>query len=264
MPLPYCVALLAWPALLAATGMAAHAATPCALASTGPAQVMAAGGQPVALPAALADCEGLRVLRGPVVACVQDRRDRLACRTLGEGTIQARHLPIPGAGRNWLDIVLSLLRGDGDAVTAVSRQGVLTGLPVGTVAFLGAMPEVQPGVGALTAIDRIDFRDASSGEAVITLTRGSAGVLPRELFRPGRAYVWTVRSRDLTFDERSQRFRVLTANESAEVLAEVEQASAEKGPDPAARAVSTAAALSRRGLQFDARQTLARNGFAVR
>lgn len=261
MPLPNRLATVL---LLGAVGTGVHAATPCSLASTGAARVMRAE-QPLVLPAALADCEGLRVQRGPVVACVQDRRERLACRKLdGDTTIEARHLPTPGSGRNWLDVVLWLLRGDGDAVGAVSRRSVLAGLPAGTVAFVGDMPEIAPGRAGLEAVDSIDFRDAASGDVVLTLTRTSTGPLSREPFRPGRAYVWTVRSSDAGLDEATQRFRVLGTAESAEVRAEVEQVAADTGTAPVARALSVAAVLSRRGLEFDARQALTRAGFAAR
>lgn len=262
MPLPNCLATAFL--LLGVAGTGAQAATPCSLTSTGAALVMSAK-RPVTLPAALSDCEGLRVQRGPVVACVQDRRERLACRTLEGGTtIEARHLPTPGSGRDWLDVVLSLLRGGGEPVGAVSRRTALAGLPAGTVAFLGVMPEVLPGRSGLQAVDRIDFRDEASGDVVWTLARTSAGPLPREPFRPGRAYVWTVRSSDAGLDEATQRFRVLGTAESAELRTDVERIAAETDAASPALALSVAAMLSRRGLEFDARQTLVRAGFAAR
>lgn len=246
----------------AATGV--HAATPCSLAATGPATVTR-GVERIDVPSEQANCEGLRVRGGPLVACVQDHRNRLSCRTLqGDITIEASHLPTPGSGRSWFATIRHLLGGSSDSATgAVSRRGTIDGLPEGPVALVGPLPPVSLTQGALEGVNRIEFRDEATRDIVWTVTRANPAPPPNDTFKPGRRYLWTLRGPNAKLDEATRRFQVLPAGELAEVNAEVQQLTAGSALTDPAVALPVAAALQVRGLLFDARAVLARAGFAV-
>lgn len=242
-----------------------RADTPCSLAATGPATVTR-GVERIDIPSEQANCEGLRVQGGPLVACVQDHRKRLSCRTLnGDITIQPSDLPTPGSGRNWFAAIRALLSGSSDSTAwAVSRRGTIEGLPDGPVVLVGSLPPVTLGQGALEGVDRIEFLDETTRDVAWTVTRANPAMPPNDIFKPGHRYLWILRASNSRLDEVTRRFQVLPARELAEVNAEIQQLITPSSLTDPAVALPVAAMLKDRGLLFDARAVLARAGFAVR
>lgn len=233
----------------------------CSLSDAGSAAA-SKNGAALTLPLVLDDCLGVEVLRGRVVACVQDSRERLTCREMAATTaINASSLPNSGTGRGWLDVVMAVLRGDVARRDAVSRQIEIGDLPRGPVAFVGGPWVVRLGFGPFARVDRIDLTDAQSGERLATLASGETHSLEaRELFRSGRVYAWTLRSSDSAIDDSSGKFTVISAAAFTALERELSQVPSATGIGKSARALMAASVLKEQGFDFDARQWLVREG----
>lgn len=238
---------------------AACAATECSIAGRDQASVAKAG-TPVKLPALLEDCEGITVTKGEIIACVQDPRGRLRCRTFSATTtLTASGLGPSGTDRGLLDVLMEMLRGEGASVGAVNRSTVESVLPTGVVAFAGGPVDLNFADPRWSDVQRIEFTDVGSGTSVLTLRGPGKASLDPALFSAGRSYAWTLRSISPMRDERTGRFSIARAAEQREAQQEAARISSDAS-DPSSQAATIAVWLHSRGLHYDAGRALRRAG----
>lgn len=246
---------------LATAATFAHGDVECTLAAPDSSEVLLRSGERVTLPVHLAACDGVRVTRGKVVACVQDRRDRLDCQTFGSGTtIVLRATPATADGRGWLGSLIGLLQGDIGAASGVTRGAVEGALPIGPVALIAGNIVLDFTDGALKAADRVEFADAVTGAVVLKVSGGGKHLLDVAVFEPGRSYQWTVMSKSGD-SAITGRFSVIDAVELGNVRRQKDALDSLTSADASARSLMLASWLQRNGLAFDAIDTLQRGGF---
>jgi hypothetical protein len=235
----------------------AYSAPACAIAGPVGSRVSVAG-SPLELPVVLPDRDGVRVLEGPVKACVRDARGRLNCRSFGAGAVlNERDLAGAAVDTGMLATFVDLLKGKSAHAVGVTRSGD-TGLPQGTVLLLGGHLEVDFSQASLDGIEQVDFRDVVTGALVAKVRRGGARRVDGAVFRAGRVYRWSLaspvpllaRSGTFTIGERALLDR---AREQQKFVAGTDT-------DSSARALMMAAWLDQHGLAYNASQALRRTG----
>lgn len=256
------VVAIIWTTLTGLGSVAAWGQAACSLASTSQARVVQAG-KAVELPTILADCKGAMIEQGDVVACVEDRRGRLLCRTFAAGDrISAQLLNASAGNHRWLDVVIALLKGDIEDKSAVDRGGPDIALPKGKVMFISGALELDFAEASLAGVERVLFTDVVTGKVVAQAAATRKTAVDVRLFVPGHTYAWTIRSRDQMLDETSGRFAVLDAKGQRPARDEAVRIHAQEGIGKAAQALMLAAWLSEHELPFDARQVLHSADFA--
>ncbi len=216
-------------------------------------------GQAVPLPAQLRSCEGATVTGGSVVACAQDRRSRLTCRTLAKGTtITPDAILKSEAVGGWFLGFMDVLRGGAGSSVAVSRGATSLDLPTGPVLLLDDRMTIDFTAAGLGAIDAIEFHEGSTtGPVVATLSvgTGKASLDTKRLAR-GKTYWWTLRASGKDAGGGIGSFALQGNALLKEARAQQRDIARRTGRDKTAAAMMLAHWLWEQGLAFDAAQVL--------
>lgn len=220
-------------------------------------------GAAVPMPATPPDCRNLRVLRGEVVACVEDALGQPLCRAFKQGEIiDAQRFGLAGAGAV-LAALERLLRG-GPGATAGQWRGADPLLPSKTVLLLDGRLLVdfsEPDMQGVQAVeirgDRIDGPLLASAARTSGPTQIEVGSLP-----PGRNY-WTVLVPAIRPTLAPRRFSVATPQEQQAVLDKL-RAFERQQAGPLATAMMRAAWLAQENYDYDALATMKTVGMRAR
>ncbi|KQP22136.1 hypothetical protein [Pseudorhodoferax sp. Leaf267] len=251
----------------ALAGSATVWAQGCSLINKGVSEVRDATGAVVPLPAPQIEaCNGLRVVKGTVVACTVGARGRSACKTFqaGQQLSQPNVLRSETASGAWYTLA-DILKGSPGRVSAVSRGRSARSLPTGTVAMLQPVAlapafETDP---AMRGTQGIEVREGGEdGPLVATLTAKGTRTLATRKLKPGLQYSWRIHPApgDLPL---TGEFTLLGEAERRQAGAEAERVQLATRGDAAAQAVMWAGWLASRRCEHEAAQVLSQAGFDV-
>ena len=216
-------------------------------------------GKALSLPLQVANCEGVGVTSGTVIACVQDRRSRLICRSVQAGETVTASKFFPGQSmRGWTLALLDIIRGGETERGAVSRgaEQAAACLPRAGVLLLQESFVIDFNDPALDGIETIEFRqDSATGPVIARVSGVGVHTVSRSRFQRGETYWWRALSSSSGLPTMGS-FVVLDAKRLRQAQT-VEASLAPPGRvDRAARAVMMAEWLYTEGFLFDAAQTL--------
>lgn len=222
-------------------------------------------GQVYEAPVRLKDCEGAMVTGGDALVCYAGGDGRRKCRTVEDGArIDLAALGGQG-GREWGAFgILAMLMGDQQVRTGVSKGpggDPSAPLPVGDTlssearASLGLAPMVaRPDLLDLTYPIRLRLlRHPRSEVYWIGQRRPRAVTIPADLLTPGAEYAWEING---IAGGASGAFRIIGAEATAALSAELESVLSDPSLEPLARALITADVLLSRNLAWDAKRVL--------
>lgn len=252
-----------WPALAAA-----QAPMPCALVNKGATVVLGPSAKPLVLPdVEHANCVGLKVTQGLVVACVSGGASATSghCRSYkAPQTIDAESLGRAGAAPGTAATLVAMLKGGAGSAFAISRSGeALPPLPTGVAAALQPRLSVDfAGHPGLQGAQAVEVRaGGTDGPLVATLTPASPH-LATEALQAGQRYAWRVRT-DQPGLPLLGRFSLLTAEQRAAGAAEQARIAQAAPGDAEAQAVLWAGWLHGQGARHEAAQVLQAAGIGA-
>lgn len=238
------------------------AAMPCSLLAKGDAEVRA-NGAAVALPASPADCRALRVLRGEVVACVDDSHGEPVCRSFARGEaidasrfgMAAGHAP-PAA--------LERLLGDSPGVAPGQWRGADPLLPSKTVLLLEGRLLVDFSEPDMQGVESVEIRGDSIDGPLLARAARAPGPTAIEAgsLSVGRNY-WAVLVPSQRPTQAPKRFTVAPPQEQQAVRERL-RAFDRQDAGPLATAMMRAAWLAQQNYDYDALVTMKSVGMRTR
>lgn len=213
----------------------------------------------VSLPVRLPDCTNIRVTAGEVVACVQDQRGRLICRTFrADERVVEQRFGVEGTARTWRAAIVDYLAGRVDQESAVSRGPEQRDyLPAGRVIFIDDRFAIDFNRIGLPDIDAIEFRrDITTGPLVLRIPAALVSTVDASQFAPGTSYWWNALGQNKV--KASGRFFVVDAGTRRQAQAIADELKQQYPTDQAAQAMVFADWLREHGFDFDAAQVLIR------
>lgn len=246
--------------------MEALANLDCALIES-PKGAVSHAGKALSLPVQVSNCDGVRVTTGAVIACSQDRRSRLICRSFHAGeTVTASRL-FPGQSvKGWTLALLDIIRGGETERGALSRgsEQAAAYLPQARVLLLQESFVIDFDHPALDGIETIEFRqESATGPVIVRVPSVGVRTVSSSRFQRGESYWWSALSSRSGLPVIGS-FVVLDATRLRQArTVEASLAHPNGAADPAARAVMMAEWLYTEGFPFDAAQTLLTTGFKL-
>lgn len=231
-------------------------AAECLVIGQGGQAAIQVNGKPQPLPALLSTCDAVKVAKGTVVACTQDRRGRQSCRSFPEGRpIQLDQARSP-EGSGWMTKLRNVLAGSEASVAAVSR-GALSVLPEGQVLLVTPEMRLEATPGQLDEGDEVEFRTTDVDGPLVahaTVQNGELKLSNRR-FKAGMTYWWVVRNKGGTM-KGSSRFSTAPSAQMKLAQAEHKRLLQSTDGDRLAAAALFAAWLAEREFPFDVLQVL--------
>jgi hypothetical protein len=246
--------------------LAAHAQTTpmlrCNLVAKGDAAVQADGAV-LPLPASAANCSALRVLRGEIVACLDDGRGEPVCRSFEQGqAIDAARFGGVGTGVSFAALD-RLLRGGPGAVSGQWR-GADPLLPNKTVLLLEGSLLVDFSEPDMQGVESVEIRGDSIDGPLLAVAARSSGPTPIDArtLSVGRSY-WAVLVPSSRPTQAAKRFTIAAPQEQQAVLERL-RAFDRQQAGPLATAMMRAAWLAQQDYDYDALVTMKSVGMRTR
>lgn len=235
------------------------AGTGCVLVGSPAARVDLLG-KNTPLPLRLANCEGVKIVSGPVSACFIDKKQQRTCRQLNQGEVFSGEIlgSMEGAGTAAFQAtVIAMLLGDSHAPAGGSRSSEqIPGLPYANIVGRGdqivfsSKPQAIPGEEILEFALAEDFVGAPS--KIFKPVNGTIYLPTGELTR-GQTYVWEAHTKSNTY---TGAFH-LAATDRADSMKEVEVSVVRNlESDPISSSILLAEKYFENGFAFDANQIL--------
>ena len=236
----------------------------CSLVSKQPATVEIAGVRQ-ATPIGLDNCEGVRIVEGPVVGCFLDANGKRRCATFGTGTrISQDRLPTAASGVGAMVLAFwhELKGATGVGMPEVRAPGHLPGMPYDLVLGNG---KVLPFDLARTEVANIAAfevrRNDAKGRTIIAIDSPPSTVeIPLNKLPRGARFAWRIAGEvgdyrgSFTLTDRAQLQRVRS---------KLMKIDGDKSLGPNERTLLVADLLYRNELLYDARATLRAAGFEL-
>ena len=247
---------------LPACAQTTAAAMPCSLLAKGDAAVQA-NGAALPLPASPADCRALRVLRGEVVACLDDSQGEPVCRSFAQGEAVDASRFGTAAGHTPPAALERLLRGS-PGVAPGQWRGADPLLPNKTVLLLEGKLLVDFSEPDMQGVESVEIRgDSIDGPLLASAARapGPTAIEAGSL-SVGRNY-WAVLVPNQRPTQAPKRFTVAPSQEQ-QVVRERLRAFDRHQAGPLATAMMRAAWLAQQDYDYDALVTMKSVGMRTR
>jgi hypothetical protein len=218
----------------------------------------------VPLPASAADCSGLRVLRGEVVACLDDGRGEPVCRSFAQGeAIDTARFGDVGSGSSSSAALDRLLRGGPGAVPGQWR-GADPLLPNKTVLLLEGRLLVDFSEPDMQGVESVEIRGDSIDGPVLAMAARTPGPTPIDAgsLSVGRNY-WAVLVPSGRPTQAPKRFTIASSQEQQAVRERL-RAFERQQAGPLATAMMRAAWLAQQDYDYDALVTMKSVGLRTR
>jgi hypothetical protein len=213
------------------------------------------------LPRNEANCSGVKVAKGAVVACITTQFDTLKCEKFSVGqTIDSSAFGPKTSVQGWRASLVALLGGGPGSVTATSR-GASDSLPTGQVLLAAPGFDIDFTHASFAGVQAVEFREGTpQGALVVRVPSDGVQRVKPAKFLPGKTYSWAILPAGDLVPFYGQ-FVVVDRASHRKADKLVKQA-LDLQSDPQLKAMLRADSLYHQGYAFDATQVL-KQAFAL-